>query len=206
MYIFNGLPFRAIEVSVLSVIDFFCLLGSYGLLRLLHISVNWVTWIIGSCLIIVSTFFALSLLVPIGTAPDVGLSNLLGFVAFLIAIDSWGQWVTRRWYLVLKRLAVPWLATRIRNFFLFLRQHHQFLGWLVVITAVAHAVYFLPVLANVSRYEVITGFIALGLLGMGAGFGWWIELAVRRKRASQKLRLLHFLLAIVFVLAFMLHI
>lgn len=191
---------------ILSTIDFFCLLGSYWLLRLLHISAHWVTWIIGTCLIVVSTFYGLSLLAPIGVPPDVGTSNLLGFVAFLIAIDLWSQWVTRRGYLLLKKQQLSWVATRMREAFLFLRQHHQFLGWLVVITAVAHVVYFLPILANVSQYEVITGFVALAFLAVGTGLGWWIELAVRRKRASQRLRLLHFLVAIAFVLAFIVHV
>ena len=193
-------------VLILSAIDFFSLLGSYGMLRLLHISASWVTWIIGTGLIVVSTFYCLSLLAPIGVPPDVGTSNLLGFVAFLVAIDSWSQWVTRRGYLVLKKLPLFWLTRGVREAFLFLRKHHQFLGWLVVITALAHVAYFLPILANVSRYEVITGFVTLALLVVGTGLGWWIELAVRRKRTSQKLRLLHFLVAIAFVLAFIVHV
>ena len=197
---------RSMIVLILSTIDFFALLGSYGLLRLLHISANWITWIIGTGLIVVSTFYCLSLLAPIGVPPDVGTSNLLGFVAFLIAIDSWSQWVTRRGYLLLKKLPLAWLTTGMREAFLFLRKHHQFLGWLVVITAVAHVAYFLPILANVSRYEVVTGFIALAFLALGTGLGWWIELAVRRKRVSQRLRLLHFLVAIAFVLAFLVHV
>lgn len=206
MSIVHDLLTRSITILLLSVIDFFGLLGSYGLLRLLHISANWVTWIIGTSLIVVSTFYCLALLAPIGVPPDVGTSNLLGFVAFLIAIDSWSQWVTRRWYLLLKKLPLSWVTMRVRETFLFLRKHHQFLGWLVVITAVAHVAYFLPILANVSRYEVITGFVALAFLALGTGLGWWIELAVRRKQASQRLRLLHFLVAIAFVLAFLVHV
>jgi hypothetical protein len=206
MSIIHGLLQRSELVLILSTIDFFCLLGSYWLLRLLHISTNWVTWIIGTCLIVVSTFYCLSLLAPIGVAPDVGTSNLLGFAAFLIAIDSWSQWVTRRGYLLLKKQQLTWVTMRAREAFLFLRKHHQFLGWLVVITAVAHVAYFLPILANVSRYEVITGFVALAILAVGAGLGWWIEQAVRRKRASQRLRLLHFLTAIAFMLAFIVHV
>ncbi len=206
MDIVHDLLLRSMTVLILSGIDFVCLLASYGILRLLHISVNWVTWIIGTCLIVVSTFFCLSLLAPIGISPDVGTSNLLGFVAFLIAIDSWSQWVTRRGYLLLKKQQLSWVTTRMREAFLFLRKHHQFLGWLVVITAVAHVAYFLPILANVSQYEVITGFVALAILAVGTGLGWWIEQAVKRKQASQKLRLLHFLTAIAFVLAFMVHV
>lgn len=197
---------RSILVLTLSIIDFFCLLGSYGLLRLLHISANWITWIIGTGLIVVSTFYCLSLLAPIGVPSDVGTSNLLGFVAFLIAIDLWSQWVTRHGYLLLKKFKVSWLTAGIRNAFLFLRKHHQFLGWLVVITAVAHIAYFLPILFDVSRYEVITGFIALIFLVVGTALGWWIELAVRKKQGSQRLRLLHFLVAIAFVLAFIVHV
>ncbi len=206
MITLNDLAGRSILVLVISTIDFFCLIGSYGLLRLLHISVNWITWIIGTFLIVVSALFCLSLVAPIGVSADIGTSNLLGAIAFLIAIDSWSQWVARRSYLLFKKSALPWLTQRVRNAFLFLRKQHQFLGWLVVITAAAHALYFLPILARVSLYEVVTGFIALALLGLGAGLGWWIELAVRRKRASQSLRLLHFVVAIVFVLAFIVHV
>jgi hypothetical protein len=206
MSIVHDLLLRSTTILLLSVIDFFSLLGSYGLLRLLHISANWITWIIGTGLIVVSTFYCLSLLAPIGVPPDVGTSNLLGFIAFLIAIDSWSQWVTRRGYLLLKKLPLAWVTTGARETFLFLRKHHQFLGWLVVITAVAHVAYFLPILANVSQYEVITGFVALAFLALGTGLGWWIELAVRRKQASPRLRLLHFLVAIAFVLAFLVHV
>jgi hypothetical protein len=206
MSIVHDLLLRSTTILLLSVIDFFSLLGSYGLLRLLHISANWITWIIGTGLIVVSTFYCLSLLAPIGVSPDIGTSNLLGFVAFLIAIDSWSQWVTRRGYLLLKKLPLAWVTMRARETFLFLRKHHQFLGWLVVITAVAHVAYFLPILANVSQYEVITGFVALAFLALGTGLGWWIELAVRRKQASPRLRLLHFLVAIAFVLAFLVHV
>ncbi len=202
----NGLLIRSAAILFLSLVDFCILLGSYWLLRLLHISAHWVTWIIGTCLIVVSTFYCLSLLIPLGVPPDVGMSNLLGVVAFLIAIDSWSQWGTRRGYLLLKKLQLPWLTTRVREAFLFLRKHHQFLGWLVVITAVAHVAYFLPILTQVSQYEVITGFVALAFLALGTGLGWWIEQAVRRKRASQRLRFLHFLVAIAFVLAFMVHV
>jgi hypothetical protein len=202
----NDILMRSVLILFLSAVDFGILLGSYWLLRVLHISAHWVVWIIGTCLIVVSTFYCLSLLVPIGVPPDAAMSNLLGFVAFLIAIDSWSQWVTRRGYLLLKKLKLSWFTTRVREAFLFLRKHHQFLGWLVVITAVAHVAYFLPILANVSRYEVITGFVALAFLALGAGLGWWIEQAVRRKRASQRLRLLHFLVAIAFVLAFLVHV
>ena len=205
MITLNNLVGRSILVTVISTIDFFCLIGSYGLLRLLRISVNWITWIIGTFLIVVSALFCLSLVVPIGISADVGTSNLLGVIAFLIAIDSWSQWIARRSYLLFKKGALPWLTQRVRNAFLFLRKQHQFLGWLVVITATAHALYFLPILARVSLYEVVTGFIALVILGLGAGLGWWIELVVRRKRASQRLRLLHFVVAFVFVLAFIVH-
>jgi hypothetical protein len=206
MLTLNSLVGRSILVMVLSTIDFFCLIGSYGLLRLLRISVNWITWIIGTFLIVVSVLFCLSIVAPVGVSADVGTSNLLGAIAFLIAIYSWSQWIMMRSYLFIKRGTLPRLTERARNAFLFLRKHHQFLGWLVVITAVAHALYFLPILARVSLYEVVTGFIALALLALGAGLGWWIELVVRRKRASQRLRLLHFLVAIVFVLAFIMHV
>ncbi|MBV9615553.1 MAG: hypothetical protein JO031_08860 [Ktedonobacteraceae bacterium] len=48
--------------------------------------------------------------------------------------------------------------------------------------------------------------MALSFLAVGTGLGWWIEQAVRRKRASQNLRFLHFLVAIAFVLAFIVHV
>lgn len=197
---------RAVAILILSTIDFCVLLGSYWFLRLLRISANWVTWIIGTCLFVVSIFFCLSLLLPIGITPEVGMSNLLGVIAFLVAIDAGSQWLVRRGYLLLKGIKWSWLTMRVRDAFLFLRKHHQFLGWLVVVTAVAHVAYFLPILMHVSQYEVVTGFIALFFLAVGAGLGWWIEWAVRRKRAAQRLRLLHFLVAIAFVLAFMLHV
>jgi len=204
--------FRTIALSlvlvVVGAIDFFCLLVSYWFLRLVRISARWVTWLIGFLIASWGVWLcAVALTGPV-TGSLYGQSNLIGGVAFLIAVFSASQWTMRRWYLLVKRFPDSlgrFIARRSRDMLLFLRDHHQFFGWLVLLTATAHAVVLLPVISRVSQREVITGVIALGALAALCGLGEWIELAVRRKRLAPNVRLIHSLLTLVFLVAFAFH-
>jgi hypothetical protein len=194
---------RSIVDGILAAIDFFCLLLSYAVLRVLRISVHWITLFIGGLIAAAAVYACYTLLTPNPTGQ--GLSNTLGALSFLIAIFAIGQWLWRRWYLLAKSTPVRFVARASRGFFLYLRDHHRFFGWLVVLTATAHAVLLLPVIDQVSRTEVVTGVIALVLLAVLTGLGEWIELTVRHKRASRNLRWLHTALAIAFLAAFAVH-
>src|SRR5438105_5608513 len=141
---------RLIFLSVMGTVDFVLLIGGYGVLRLLRISVNWVTWVTGTLLIAASVLFCLSVLLPnhfLGETHASG--NLLGLVSFLVAVHSASQWTARQWYVRVRKSTASLLVGGSRNFLLFLRRHHVFLGWVVALTAISHTVDYLPILANI---------------------------------------------------------
>ncbi len=191
---------------VLGTIDFSFLLLSYGVLRLLRISVNWVTWLVGALIILASGYTCLLVFFPSTNIRDAGLSNVMGAFSFLIAVHSGSQWTTRRWYLVVKKGTAFWMTKATREVLLFLRKHHQFLGWLVLITAEAHTFYFLQYISRSPSFKIITGFIALALLLIIAILGLWIDYRKRKKRVTQKARRVHALLTIALFAAFVVHV
>ncbi len=189
---------------VLATVDFFVLLGSYGVLRVLHISVNWTTWVIGALIIVVSGLTCVSIIAPQQlSAFNVG--SLLGIFAFLIAVDAAAQWTMRQWYVFIKKRTLPFVVTSSRSMLLFLRKHHQFFGWLVLITATAHAVSYLPRLTTISQTELITGLIAWAILAYLIGFGIWIEYVVHKRPSFKKARLIHIITSIVFFVLLLTH-
>jgi hypothetical protein len=118
----------------------------------------------------------------------------------------------RGWYLFIKKKALPALARWSRTILLFFRNQHLFFGWLVLVTATAHAFFFVPAMLGLPLQEVLnesgiaTGLIAWGLLLCLVALGLWIAYAVRHKRRFQRLRLVHVIVALVFIAGFLLHI
>src|SRR5258708_8947538 len=101
----EGMLVRSVLLLILCGIDFGFLLGGYGILRVLRISVNWVTWIIASFIIALSVEVSLAIIMP-GTAPswlDRGGGNLVGVFSFLIAVFAASQSMTRQWSVHIKR-------------------------------------------------------------------------------------------------------
>jgi len=94
-----------------------------------------------------------------------------------------------------------------RTILLFVRKHHTFFGWVVTLTALGHMVAYLPVLSGVQQYEVITGFIALGILALSVLLGMWIwfQVTVRKQRMPQTVHTIHAILAIAFFVVLLLH-
>lgn len=195
---------RAVPIALFSLLDFFFIIGSYGVLRVLHIPVNWVTWVIGTILLVASGISSLLIFVPSQSAAFSG-DALIGIVSFGIAIYSAAQWITRRWYLVVKKWAVPLLVVPSRNAFLFMRTHHQFFGWIVFATASAHALSYIFILNRISQLELITGLIVWALLALLTGAGMWIEDSIKSKHMSKNARLFHIIIAIAFFIAFLTH-
>lgn len=200
---------RSVLMLILCGIDFIFLLGGYSILRVLHISVNWVTWIIGSFIIELSLAVCVAILIP-GLVPmGVGRAgNLVGALSFFIAVYAASQWIIRQWYLNIKRRTGKWLVQASKNLLMFLRKHHQFFGWIVVADAIGHMVYFLPILPSMSGYEEITGFIAIGILALSVILGvWlWIESSWLKRRIPKAVQTLHSTLTIAFFVVLFLHI
>jgi hypothetical protein len=205
----DAIAARSVLLLIFCGVDFCFLLGAYGALRALHISVNWVTWIGGSFIIALSAMVCLMMLIPDSV---LHLSNpgskVTGIFAFLIAVFAASQWITRQWYVQVKKSAGKWVIQFLKNVLMFLRKHHQFFGWIVAAGAVGHTVFFLPILSHISIYEEITGFAAIGILALMVLLGlWlWIETALRKQRMPKVVHTVHSALTIAFFILLFLHI
>ncbi|MHB8596396.1 MAG: hypothetical protein ACYDER_06245 [Ktedonobacteraceae bacterium] len=200
---------RSVLLLILCGMNFGFLLGGYGVLRVLHISVNWVTWIIGSGIIALSMGVCLAILLPGMTPVNFGPGgNLVGVFSFLVAVYAASQWVTRQWFVKIKRHAEKWLVQASKQVLMFLRKQHLFFGWIVVAGAVGHMVFFFPILSRINIYEEITGFVAIGILALMVILGaWlWIQTAWRKRRMPKTVHTLHASLTIAFFLTLFLHI
>jgi hypothetical protein len=200
---------RSVLLLILCGLDFVFLLGSYSVLRVLHISVNWVTWIIGSFIIELSLGVCVAVLIPGLDPGGIGRAgNLVGALSFFIAVYAASQWIIRQWYISIKRQAGKWVAQASKNLLMFLRKHHQFFGWIVLAGAVGHMVFFFPSLSSMSGYEEITGFIAIGILALLVILGvWlWVESSWCKRRTSKAVHTLHSALTIAFFVVLFLHI
>ncbi|HTK09173.1 MAG TPA: hypothetical protein VL485_18530 [Ktedonobacteraceae bacterium] len=196
---------RSFFYCVLSIIDFFLLLGTCSILRLIRISVNWTTWIIGSILILNSVLIFLSLFFP-QLSPFQVTEAFLAALSFLIAVYTAGQWFTRHWYIQIKKRTTSRIVLWSKNALLFLRKHHEFFGWVVTFTALAHMANFLPTITTARQYEVITGFIALGILLISVILGLWIWYQKRTKKLPPKtVHTIHAALTITFFIALFFH-
>lgn len=199
---------RSVLLMILCGIDFCVLLGGYGVLRALRISVNWVTWMIGSGIIVLSLGVCLGIALPDLASRWLNAGGkVVGALSFLIAVYAASQWTTRQWYVRIKQQAGKWLIQHSRDLLMFLRKHHQFFGWIVAAGAVGHMVFFFPILSRISIYEEITGFIAIGILALMVLLGlWlWIETTLRRRRMPKAIHTLHSVLTIAFFVALFLH-
>ncbi len=206
---FDAILARSVLLLILCGFDLCFLLTSYGILRALRISVNWTTWIAGSLIITASAAVCVTIALP-GLLPTQlrGGANLLGALAFFVAVYAASQWVARQWFLRTKKQAGQWLKQASKEVLMFLRKHHIFFGWVIGAGSLAHMIFFFPILARASFYEEVTGFIAIGILALIALLGaWlWIESALRKKRMPKAVQTLHSLLTIAFFVALFLHI
>jgi hypothetical protein len=200
---------RSVLLLILCGFDFCFLLTTYGVLRTLRISVNWITWIAGSLIITASAAVCLTIALPnLLPGPFKASGNLLGVLAFFVAVYAASQWITRQWYLRVKKDAGQWLKQSSKNVLMFLRKHHIFFGWVVVAGSVAHMIFFFPILERISFYEEFTGFIAIGILALIVLLGaWlWIETTLRRRRMPKVVHTIHSALTIGFFVVLFLHI
>jgi hypothetical protein len=193
----------AIDCLVLGTLAGLIGLGFYGLLRLLRLPVNWLTIIIGSFFILASFYLGMDSMIQ--GHPDPGLSNSLGFLSYCIAIYAAGQWFARRWYLAAKRRLGRFLVREVRNLYLYTRAHHQFFGWLVAITASAHAIYFLVFSRESPPRWTITGIAAWAALALLVLIGLYID-RVRRTRSIRRIEPLHIGASLLFVALFVVHV
>lgn len=200
--------FRFLETPILIGIDLVLFMGGYGLLRAIHVSVHWITWIVGAMIIVASIALCASLIAPQLLTVNRGVGNFLGALSFFITIYAGMQWVARKWFVFIKTRTIAFIVKATRNFLMFLRKQHIFFGWLVAIAAIAHIAVYLPILTQTRGYEIITGFVAIGILAIIALLGaWmWIVTTLKKQRMPETIHAIHAALTVAFLLALAAHI
>lgn len=208
------------SIFVVAIIALCFLTVFYGILRLLHISIRWMTWIGAALLFVLSGWFSIVVLWQSQSQfqfqkmlqPLAEQSDALGFGAFLILVYALSQWMMRGWYLLVKQRARSLLIRISRAILLILRQHHQLFGWLVLATATAHMLYFIPLLiwqphqTPQMLQTILIGALSWGVLLCLVCLGLWVERTIKAKHISKKVRMLHFITALVFTVLVVLHI
>jgi hypothetical protein len=216
MYIFQ-LALQQISILLmLHLVASLFLLTVSAVLRLVHASVHRFTWGTGKLLIVVSLLFCLVAFLPdpffISHSQLLIGSSLLGVISIYISIYSISQWTMRGWYLLLKKRPGSLLTRYVRNVLLFLRTYHYLFGWLVLVTATAHAAYFLPPYLRgqlpdtaTARLVVGTGLLEWALLALLVTLGLATAYAIKHKHTLRKIRLFHLLTSLAFIACFLLH-
>jgi hypothetical protein len=163
----------------------------------------------GYGIILVSTLFFIVFLTHSNSRRAFGFSQALmsngtGIVALGLAIGAVSIWVARRLYVEMKKRKIPYYDIP-RHVLLFLREHHMFIGWLTLITATAHAVYYLLRIPH-KMDRGLTGLTAWMLLAILASLGYWFQRGLQRKQHLKQVRTLHVVIAVVFLFVLILHI
>ncbi|HTK12030.1 MAG TPA: hypothetical protein VL485_32965 [Ktedonobacteraceae bacterium] len=217
------------------IIGLIVLLVGYQLLRTIKISPNWVTWIIGTFIMAGCITLCIWLFIPHASTGALPASNVpgsersiagrfgflltrfsnprifvnvLGAVSVVMGVYAAAQWLARQGFVAVKKRATTIFVQPARNFLLFIRKQHQFLGWLAVIAAATHMIGYLPTLFHNQQYEIVTGFIAIGILALMAILGtWiWVDNSLRKHNTPKLLKTIHASLTLVFFLLLILHI
>lgn len=203
---------RIIEVVILGMADLGGLVVSALVLRALGLPVRVITWGVGVLIAIVGLLIcALLLLHPATALRSVTFSNALGYLGAFIAVYAINQWTARQGYTLIQRFqqrlgpAYAQIARLWQYTLVYLREQHQFFGWLVLVAGTAHAVSLFPTLNHYSERKVITGALSLAALALLVGMGEWITFATRKNRNAPTIRLLHALVSLLFLVAVVMH-
>jgi hypothetical protein len=206
LWILQRALISALGLAVLSVVDMVVLLVSYGTLRVMRIPPRWPTLLMGYGLTRLMLWALwLALLTPFFEARYIAWSALTDGLSFIVSVFAVAEWPARGWYVGTKGWLWGWIVRPTRRFFLYLRDHHAFFGWLTLVAAAVHTALIFPELGRVSLYEVWTGVVALLLLAALAATGEWIARATRVKRLAPAARWWHLALTVAFIVAFAFH-
>jgi len=201
---------RLIEAIILGGSDLGGLVVSVLVLRALGLPARLITWGVGVLIAAVGVLLCARLLLhSTATARgSVTFSNALGILGAFIAVYAINQWTARQGYALIQRRLSPAFAQVVplwQQTLVFLREQHQFFGWLVLVAGTAHAVLLFPMLSHYSTRKVITGVISLVALALLVGMGEWITYATRKSHHAGAIRLLHALLSLLFLVAVVMH-
>ena len=190
-----------------TVVNVICFLFGYSLIRLLHLPLDWVMWLIGGYIILTSCFLIVSVLAH-RLSFDSDDATGVGTLGFLVSFHAANLWTVRHLYDGTKKGPPAFIPTHVREMLLFLRKHHVLLGSLTLLTALAHMSFYVPSLPDRGLYKVVTGFAALGMLVLVVALGLWIviEKTLYRKQVPLVIQNAHTFLGIVFLVSLALHI
>jgi hypothetical protein len=209
------LTVKAIAYVIFSGVALSLMAGGFWVTRLLHISVQWVTWAVAGIFILISGLTALFLFWP--ESPTLGNlgqfaalvdrnNNALGNFAVALSFCAFGQWTTLRGYqLIIKQRFWAYLVSQMRQFLTFVRKYHQLFGWLVIATATGHALSYIYRLEKIEAKTLIAGLIGWLLLAGLAGLGLWMDNLSGKKLPTKNLRLIHFGTALLFFVVLLIH-
>lgn len=183
-------------------------LGFYGFLRITRFPLDLTTKAVGVLVILGSATVFIFACLAAAKDPRIAvpIGALTGFASFGIAVYSIHQWSSLNWYRLIKEAPLSVIVQHSREILLFTRRHHKFLGWLVFITATAHAAVFLPEITAWPLARIATGVIAWALLGLLIGLGLWVDRSMKQPRTFKRIRLVHLVTAVVFVVAIVVHV
>jgi hypothetical protein len=188
----------------LAVILWGASVGAFHIFRNIGLSPDAFTVAAGGALIALSGAATIALPVDGGLAR--GFSALLAAAASLVTVYSVARWATRRWYITVARRVNRAAETRLRALVLWTRRQHGLFGWVILATATAHAVYFLPHLAQAPTLRVVTGVCAWILLTCLIAIGMYISRRAKAGRPVRGMRPVHVGLAVAFVVALLVHV
>ncbi len=194
-----------VPLTIFLLLNFAFIISSYALLRFLHISADWVAWLIAALLIFLSVINSLLAFAPYPSLYTFRGDIIYGAFSLGVAVYSASQWIMRQGYLLLKRRAWSFLVRATRQVFLFLRAHHQLFGWVVLATATAHGLSYIFLIGRVSPEALISGVILWLILLILTALGLLIEYRIKQKRLARRARWLHSVLALIFFVAFLTH-
>lgn len=194
---------KILLLGVLSLILWSVSVGAFHLLRNAGVSTDVFTTVVGGVLIALSVGATAAM--PFAGGPARGFTNLLAAAAALVTVYSVARWATRRWYIAVSRRMSRAAEARLRALVQWTRRQHGLFGWVVLATATAHALYFIPRLAAEPTNRVITGVCAWILLVCLIALGLYMARRARAGRPARGLRWVHVGLAITFVVVLVVH-
>ncbi len=179
----------------------------YSFLRLLHIPLDWVMWLIGGYITVTSCLLVVLVLTH-QLSFDSDYATSVGSLGFLVSFHAANLWVVRHMYDGTKKGPSAFFPTQVRVLLLFLRKHHVLLGSLTLLAVLSHMSFYVPTLAERGLYKVVTGFVALGVLLLVVVLGFWITVrkTFYKKPIPLVLKNAHTFLGIAFMLSLALHV
>lgn len=175
----------------------------FHVLRRVGISPDALAAVVGGALIALS--LAVSAALPVDALPARALTKVLGYGAVLGTVYAISRWASRRWYRAHARRLSQAAEARLRAIVSWTRKQHGLFGWVVLATATAHALFYLPHLAAWPAPIVVSGIAAWTLMAGLVALGLRMARRARSGDVPKGWRTLHVGLAVSFVVALLVH-